>query len=92
MLNQWSYAFFMGFLAKVHLIVDFARSEVARITEGNLPAELCVVTFLGCAVNVQNRLAFYINERGCFERLEVVVRRAAVVFATWSKIVASIAA
>ena len=49
---------------------------------GDLPAELCVVAFLGRTVNVQNCLAFCVDESCRFERLNPVIRPTAVVFAS----------
>ena len=61
--------------------VGSEAGEAARVAAGDLPAELCIVGFLGRTVNVQDRLTFCIDERGCFERLNAVIRPAAVVLA-----------
>ena len=47
-----------------------------------VPAELCVVAFLSHTVNVQNGLAFCVDESSCFERLNPVIRPTAVVLAS----------
>jgi hypothetical protein len=55
--------------------------QVARVPQGDLPAELGVVAFLRRAVHVHDGLGFCIDQRGRFECLHTVVRPPTVVLA-----------
>ncbi|ELZ89068.1 hypothetical protein C441_16274 [Haloferax sulfurifontis ATCC BAA-897] len=56
--------------------------QVACVVAGDLPAELCVVGFLGRTMNVENSLRLSIDESRGFECLNAVVRAAAVMLAS----------
>ena len=82
MLNQRPYSVFADIFPDLHPIISLVSSEavqVARVPAGDLPAELSVVTFLGRTVKVANRLGFCIDQSRRFQRLNLIIRPAAVV-------------